>query len=163
MKTILSIFDFSHLLNARTGVAGITGGAIGTFIGKIYGGDLVLWFALALILAIGFDWLGGIAASKKDGSYASAYGIIGVMRTTVMLLLPALGSVLDIIFGTPNVCFYVLWGGIMLHTMISMNANFKRVGWNIWIPSWAIDLVTSEIEAKIKRSEDRTVSKADNK
>ncbi|WP_245917348.1 phage holin family protein [Bacillus canaveralius] len=122
----------------------------------MYGGELHLYFIAVLAFAICFDWTGAVAASKKDGTYASAYGIQGVMRTAVMLALPAWGSMVDILLKVPvPAFFFVLWGGIFFHTCVSMTANFKRAGWDRWIPNWAIEWVASEIEAKIRRSEAR--------
>ncbi|MFS0864139.1 phage holin family protein [Fredinandcohnia sp. 179-A 10B2 NHS] len=157
MNFYLGLFNFSGVFNLRNGFASVLSGAIGGLGSKLYGGsDLYVWFAAALVFAILFDWAGAIAAAKKDGSYASEYGLQGILRTAVLLALPAWGAVLDKILGTPNVVFFTFWGGIMFHTLLSMSANFKRAGWNTWVPTWAIDWVASEIEAKIKRSESRT-------
>jgi phage-related holin len=165
MKFYSEIFNFSNLINLRTGLASLTSGAVGTLLNAVYGGDLHIYFISALFLAVVFDWFGGIAAAKKDGSYASAYGIQGVIRTAVMLALPAWGSIIDKIIGSPvSVFFYVFWGGILFHTLVSMTANFKRAGWDRWIPNWAIEWVASEIEAKIRRSEERiSVEKGEEK
>jgi phage-related holin len=162
---VKDIFNFTNLLNLRTGLASLTSGALGTLLNAVYGGDLHVYFISAIVLAVVFDWFGGIAAAKKDGSYASTYGIQGVLRTAVMLALPAWGSIIDKIIGSPvSVFFYVLWGGILFHTLVSMTANFKRAGWDRWIPNWAIEFVASEIEAKIRRSEDRiSVKKGEEK
>lgn len=165
MKNYLEVFNFSNLFTTRTGVVGVASGTAGSILSKIYGGEMFIWFVTALLLAIALDWIGGTASSKKDVSYASAYGIQGIMRVAVMLALPAFGSALDHILGTPNVIFFMFWGGLLFHTLVSMSANFKRAGWNVWIPTWAIDFVASEIEAKIKRAESRTqiVDKGDGK
>jgi toxin secretion/phage lysis holin len=160
MKTLFNIFDFSNLFNIRTGFAGLIGGAAGGFLSKIYGGELHIYFISVLGLTIIFDWIGGTIAAKKDGIYASAYGIQGIFRTAVMLALPVWGSLIDSIIGNPvSLFFYILWAGIFCHTSISMTANFKRIGWNIWIPTWALEWVTSEIEAKLNRVKERTPSK----
>jgi phage-related holin len=156
MKNYLEVLNFSNFFTARTGFIGVTSGAAGSVISKIYGGEMFVYFVMILLSAIAFDWIGALAAAKKDGSYASAYGIQGIMRVAVMLALPAFGGALDHILGTPNVIFSMFWGGLLFHTLISMSANFKRAGWNVWIPVWAIDWVSSEIEAKMKRSESRT-------
>lgn len=155
MKHIYTIFDFSNLLNVRTGIISFSTGIIGSALTKIYGGEIFLLSMLALLLVIAFDWGGAIGASKKDGTYASEYGIQGVIRSAVLLALPAWGIIMDRIFGLPNVIFFLLWGGIMFHTITSMTANFKRAGWDRWIPNWALEFVASEIEAKIRRAESR--------
>jgi toxin secretion/phage lysis holin len=115
-----------------------------------------LYFIAVLGLTIIFDWIGGSIAAKKDGTYASAYGIQGILRTALMLVLPVWGSLIDTIIGNPvNLFFYILKAVMFYHTSISMAANFKRIGWNIWIPTWALEWVTSEIEAKINRAKER--------
>lgn len=149
------IFNFNNLLNLRTSLASLISGVLGTFLNKVYGGEMNLILVGALSFAIAFDWAGAIAAAKKDGSYASQYGIQGVIRTAVMILLPFWGRLLDKALSTPGFFFYLLTGGLLFHTLISMTANFKRAGWDRWIPVWAIDWIASEIEAKIKRSESR--------
>lgn len=156
MKSYLEVLNLSNFFTTRTGVVGAISGTAGSVLSKVYGGEMYIWFVSALLLGITLDWIGGTSASKKDASYGSAYGIQGIMRVAVMLALPAFGAVLDHILKTPNLVFFMFWGGLMFHTLVSMSANFKRAGWNVWIPTWAIDFVASEIEAKIKRSESRT-------
>jgi phage-related holin len=154
MKPYWDVFNLSNLLSARTGLASVVSGVFGTMMNHIYGGKMNPLFILILFMAIAFDWAGAIAASKKDGTYASQYGIQGVLRTGVMLLLPAWGTMLDKALGT-SFFFFLLTGGLLFHTLISMTANFKRAGWDKWIPIWALDWIASEIEAKIRRSESR--------
>jgi phage-related holin len=154
MKPYWEVLNLTNLLNARTGFASVASGVFGTLMHQIYGGKMNPVFILILFMAIAFDWTGAIAASKKDGSYASQYGIQGVLRTGVMLLLPAWGTLLDKALGT-SFFFFLLTGGLLFHTLISMTANFKRAGWDKWIPTWALDWIASEIEAKIRRSESR--------
>lgn len=111
---------------------------------------------IALILIIVADWFAGISASLKDGSYASAYGLQGLLRTVVMLVLPAVGYLLDDLFGV-NILFYALVGGIGFHTWVSFTANMSRAGWDKWIPKRVLDGITSEIEAKMARSNGRKI------
>ncbi|CAM4109495.1 Phage holin family protein [Mesobacillus thioparans] len=154
MKPYWELINLTNLLNLRTGLASIVSGILGTMMTHIYGGNMNPLFIGILFLAIVFDWAGAISASKKDGTYASQYGIQGVLRTGVMLLLPAWGTMLDKAMGT-SFFFFLLTGGLLFHTLISMSANFKRAGWDKWIPTWALDWIASEIEAKIRRSESR--------
>lgn len=154
MKDYLSVLDFGSLLTPRNGVVGLATGALGPILSKVYGGEMYIWFILVLFFAILFDWIGGSIAAKKDDTYSSAYGLQGIVRTAVLLALPAWGSFIDQIFGT-NFIFFGFWGGVLFHTSISMAANFKRIGWNIWIPTWMIEWVAREIEAKIRRANSR--------
>jgi phage-related holin len=156
MNIYSRIFDLTNLLSLKTGFASaLIGGGAAVF-EYFYGGENSFVFMLLLVLVIAFDWSGGIAASKKDGSYSSAYGIQGVMRTVVILALPAFGHLFDVAFKTPlNMVFFMIWGGILYHTLQSMTANFIRAGWDKWVPTWAFEWVANEIEAKINRSQFR--------
>lgn len=155
MKDYLNIFNLSNLLNFRTGFFSLIGGSLGAFLSTIYGGEMQLTVIGTLALAIALDWIGAIAAATKDKSYSSQYGIIGVLRTAVILALPVFGKLLDAALNTQGFFFYMLTIGILYHTVISMTANFKRAGWDKWIPLWALELISSELEAKVKRSESR--------
>lgn len=155
MKDYLSIFDLSNLFTAKKGLFALFGGSIGTFLGTIYGGGVGVSIMYALAFAIGLDWVGAIAAATKDKSYSSQYGIIGVLRTAVILALPAFGKLLDSALNTQGFFFYMLAVGLLYHTIVSMTANFTRAGWDKWIPLWALNIITSELEAKVKRAQNR--------
>ncbi len=155
MKAYLEILNFNNLVNLKTGFISIAGATLGTYLSKIYGGEVGLTIIGTLALAITLDWLGAIAAAKKDGSYASQYGILGVLRTAVILVLPIWGKSLDAALNTQGFFFYLLTIGLLYHTIVSMTANFTRAGWDKWIPMWILNLIASEIEAKMKRSQDR--------
>jgi phage-related holin len=155
MKAYLEIFNFSNLINFKTGFISAIGAGAGTYLGKIYGGEAALYIIGALALGIVFDWLSAIAAATKDKSYASQYGIMGVLRTAVILALPVFGKLLDSALGTQGFIFYMLSFGLLYHTLVSMTANFKRAGWDRWIPTWALELIASELEAKLKRAHSR--------
>jgi hypothetical protein len=60
----------------KTGSIEVIGASVGTFLSKIYGGEVGLTIIGTLALAIALDWLGEIAAAKKDGSYASLMGFL---------------------------------------------------------------------------------------
>jgi phage-related holin len=155
LKDYLNIFNLSNLFSLKTGFFALVGGSAGAFLSKIYGGEVELTVIAALALAIVLDWLGAIAAATKDKSYASQYGIIGVLRTAVILALPVFGQLLDSALNTQGFFFYMLTVGLLYHTIISMTANFTRAGWDKWIPLWVLNLITSELEAKIKRAQSR--------
>jgi phage-related holin len=130
---------------------------IGAFIVPVfqffYGEEPIKYPILALmVLLIALDWISGSRASKKDGSYASEYGIDGVFRTAFIIGLPAAGNLFDYIFHLPGVFFGLFSFGIVKHTLNSMTANVVRAGWDRWVPNWAIKSVESEIETKLSRS-----------
>mgnify|MGYP000912404717 CR=1 FL=1 len=131
--------------------AAVLGGFLVPAFEFFYGtGDIVKYTMAALVFFIALDWIAGIRASKKDGSYASKYGIDGVFRTFFIILLPAGGNLLDMIVGSPGFIFGVFQ---------SMTANSIRAGWGQWVPDWILtkltDWVKSEIESKLSRSTQR--------
>lgn len=158
MNFYSGIFNFSNLLNTKTGLASFAATPIGVWLTFIYGtsANVVCMAAMALLVAL--DWITGSVAAAKDKTLSSAYGLQGIARTFVILLLPTLGALIDHIFGLPNLFFFIFWGGIFSHTLVSFAANSQRAGWDRWIPDWALKAVSSEIEAKIQRSKDRLPS-----
>jgi phage-related holin len=152
------IFNFSNLFNTKTGMAAFISTPLGYYLTLAYGEDINLLCMVALALLVTMDWMTGIVAATKDKTLSSAYGLQGVVRTFVILLLPAFATIIDKIFGLPNIMFFMFWGGIVLHTLVSFAANSERIGWNRWIPQWALNAVASEIQAKIQRSQERLPS-----
>lgn len=123
----------------------------------MYGeGPAVLSAMIALVFFIAMDWLSGSRAARKDGTYASHYGLDGVFRTFFMVLLPAGGHFLDVAFGLPGILFGIFTFGLLYHTIKSMTANAVRAGWADWLPIPIIEKITdwvqSEIESKIDRA-----------
>jgi phage-related holin len=162
MKILEGIINIKTMFTAKFGKGALSVGTIGSALNTLIGvGNLVWMLILSLVIVI--DWTSGIRASKKDGSYASAYGIDGVYRTVVMLLLPLLGNLLDDAFGTRvaindaefGVFFMFITGGLIYHTLMSAAANFERAGWGRWVPSKVLESIASEIQAKTQRSNDR--------
>ncbi|WP_027085392.1 phage holin family protein [Cohnella panacarvi] len=134
----------------------------------IYGeGTAVMFSVFALAFFILLDWLSGSRASRKDNTYASHYGIDGVFRTFFMLLLPAGGHMIDVVFGIPGVVFGILVVGLLHHTIKSMTANAVRAGWAEWLPisllekltAWVQSEIDSKIDRAVKRMSDREVGK----
>lgn len=134
----------------------VTGAAGSFFVSTFhffYGEGYVRYLALVLFLGlIVLDWIAGYRASKIDGSYASEYGINGAFRTAFILGVPAVGHLIDQIFGTPGIAFGFLIAAFGLHIWKSMTANAVRAKWEKWVPNWAMNTVTDEIEHKLARS-----------
>jgi len=138
-------------------------GAIsGSVIELVYGGgeDRKLMIGVYAFF-IFMDWISGIAASKKDGSYSSEYGINGVLRTLFILCFPAAANMLDYVLHTPGVVFYFVTSGLIFHTFNSLTANSVRAGWEKWIPNSVITFVQSEIENKTNRSQKNDTKQED--
>jgi phage-related holin len=121
-----------------------------------------MYVGLLLIAVVFFDWLGAIGAATKDGSYSSEYGIRGIIRTTIVLMLPQVGRIMDaiagqvVVLGVPLSGFYLFISfGLIYNTWMSMTANFSRAGFDKWIPNWMLEAVASEIRAKMTRSDGR--------
>lgn len=126
----------------------------------LYGeADAVITIMTALLFFIIMDWLSGIRAAKKDNTYASKYGIDGVFRTFFMLLLPAGGHFLDMVFGLPGAIFGALAIGTLYHVLQSMTANSIRAGWGDSLPLPVLEAVLkwvgSELDKKVKRAASR--------
>ncbi|MFI8709933.1 phage holin family protein [Bacillus sp. NPDC077411] len=142
-------------------VAAFIGGGIGTIIELCYGKTNLVWITI-LCMVIALDWITGSRASKLDGTYSSQYGIEGIARTVVLFLLPSLAHWFDMGFKLPDFFFFMVTGGLIYHIFNSFTANCARIGWDKWIPTWLLESVSSEIEAKIRRSEKRTKKEEDN-
>ncbi|EJR71148.1 phage holin family protein [Bacillus thuringiensis] len=134
--------------------ASVVSGGIGTFLSLVYGKTNLIWIFI-LMMVVGLDWITGSKASKLDGTYSSQYGIEGIARTVVLFLLPCLAHMFDIAFKLPDFFFFMVTGGLIYHIFNSFTANCVRVGWDKWIPTWLLESVASEIQAKIQRSDAR--------
>lgn len=136
------------------------GAVAGSVVEIVYGGgeDRKLMIGVYAFF-IFMDWISGIAASKKDGSYSSEYGINGVLRTLFILCFPAAANMLDYVLHTPGVVFYFVTSGLIFHTFNSLTANSVRAGWEKWIPKSVITFVQSEIENKMNRAQNKQEDK----
>ncbi|WP_138751845.1 phage holin family protein [Paenibacillus sinopodophylli] len=126
----------------------------------LYGaGEAVYTSMIALLFFILMDWISGTRAAKKDMSYGSSYGIDGVARTLFMLLLPAGGHLLDLVFKLPGILFGALTAGLLYHVIQSMVANSIRAGWGEWLPLNVLEAllkwVGSELDKKVQRATQR--------
>jgi phage-related holin len=135
-------------------VIAVLGGITGSVVEQVYGvgPDRRLMIGLLLLL-IFMDFISGIAASRKDKTYSSEYGIAGGLRVLFILCMPAAANMMDQWLNTPlGAIYYGLTSALIFHTWCSATANAFRAGWEKWIPKWAIKFVESEIKAKISRS-----------
>ncbi|MHA7580385.1 phage holin family protein [Paenibacillus vandeheii] len=126
----------------------------------LYGRDeAVMGFMTAVLFFVVLDWMSGISAAKMDNSYGSRYGLQGIWRTFFVLLLPAGGHLLDVVFQMPGLIFGALSIGTLYHVIQSMVANSIRAGWGEWVPlpvfNWLINWVKSEMDKKMERAESR--------
>ncbi|MGM7637563.1 phage holin family protein [Bacillus sp. Hm123] len=147
------------LLTAHPGV-GVVGASGLATLNFLYGTGITLTAALIFMAVLALDWIAGLRASKKDGSYASEYGIDGAFRTAFILLTLSLSYRVDLALGLPNVLFFFFIGNFGLHIWKSMTANVVRAGWERWVPIQVLDMVADEIEHKTARAERRKEEKA---
>jgi phage-related holin len=153
----LEALNPSNLLTSNNSIAAVISACFGTFVSTVYGVEPNRKIAIAILLMlIIMDWISGIAASRKDGTYASQYGInVATLRTIYVLCFPALGNLLDVWLETPGpgIIFLGITGGLIYHYWQSMTANAYRAGWERWIPDRVIKHVEAEIKAKEVRAE----------
>ncbi len=141
-------------------IAGSIGAALLTVFTILYGNGPVSMVGMSLYLGvIVLDWISGYSASKKDGSYASEYGIDGGFRTMFLLIVPVLGHWVDVLMGTPNITLGFVLLSFGFHIWKSMTAYVYRAGWDRWIPVSVLNIVADEIEHKIARSRKRIAEK----
>lgn len=147
-KYIQELFD-----NRFLGVVGSFFTGVFSF---LYGAEQVAVYMMSLFLMLlVMDWISGSSAAKKDGIQASSYGINGLIRTTVILFIPAIGHLVDMIFNLPNLAFSFLLLATSKNILKSLTANVVRAGWDVWIPVKALDWVADEIEHKSARAQKR--------
>jgi len=155
IHALIKSINISDIITSTTFKAGsVVGSGVGTFLSFIYGKTNLIWIFI-LMMIVGLDWITGSKASKLDGTYSSQYGIEGIARTVVLFLLPCLAHMFDIAFKLPDFFFFMVTGGLIYHIFNSFTANCVRVGWDKWIPTWLLESVASEIQAKIQRSDAR--------
>ncbi|OXB94718.1 phage holin family protein [Parageobacillus galactosidasius] len=154
MRPVINVWSLSNVLNTDTGIFVMFGAAVAPMMEKIYGKDHTA-VVLLLILIIIHDWIMGVAASIKDRTYSSEYGIKGIFRTIYICLYPALGNFIDYVLGTPGFLFHAITFGLIYHYWKSGVANAARAGLDKWIPESIIRLVESEIQAKAMRALER--------
>lgn len=153
-------------------VASPTAGALGatllSIVNFMYGTGITLTVTAIFVAVLVLDWISGRAASKKDGSYASEYGINGAYRTAFILILLSLAYRTDVaLIGAVNIdsiypvypIFFYLIVNFGLPMWRSMTANVYRAGWDVWIPQKVLTRIADEIEHKTARAKKRVAEK----
>lgn len=154
------IFKNSLSLLSQHPVAGSFGAVFGAIFSTLFGNSNIAYVGMVIfIFVIIADWISGYRASKIDGSYASEYGIDGAFRTVFILLFPVIAHQADKFMQLPNVLFGFCLLAFGLHVWKSMTANAIRCGWDKWIPIWAFEIVSDELDHKIARSKKRLEEK----
>ena len=159
--------SYIHLLIANP-TAGVVGTAALSVLNFMYGTGITLTVTAIFVVVLVLDWISGRAASKKDGSYASEYGINGAYRTAFILILLSLayrtdvalvGAVsIDLTYPVYPIFFYLI-ANFGLPMWRSMTANVYRAGWDVWIPQRVLNRIADEIEHKTARANRRVEEK----
>ncbi|KOY80179.1 phage holin family protein [Lysinibacillus macroides] len=150
--------EYSQLLVAHPAV-----GAVGTVammtVNFMFGTGITLTAGLVFLAVLALDWVSGRAASKKDGTMASEYGINGAYRSAFMVGILVLAYRVDIALGLPYIVYAYFLFNFGSPTWKSMTANVYRAGWERWIPGFVLERVADEIEHKTARANKRLVEK----
>lgn len=144
------------MAHPAVGAVGASGLAVLNF---LYGSGITLTATLIFSAILALDWIAGSRASKKDGSYASEYGIDGAFRTAFILITLAIAYQVDKALELPYVIFFYLVVNFGLHIWKSMTANVARAGWERWIPISVLEFVADEIQHKTARAQKRVKEK----
>ncbi len=146
--------DYLNLLVANP-IAGTVGATTLGILNFMYGTGITLTAMGIFTVLLVLDWIAGRAASKRDGSYASEYGINGGYRTAFIVLILFAAYRVDVALGLPYVAFGYLLLNFGLPMWRSMTANVYRAGWDVWIPQAVLNRVADEIEHKAARANKR--------
>lgn len=146
--------EYTQLLAAHPAISA-TGSIALSVINFMYGTGVTLTAAGIFGAILALDWLSGRAASKRDGTMASEYGINGAYRSAFMIGILALAYRVDMALGLPYVLFAYFLLNFGLPTWKSMTANVFRAGWEVWIPQAVLLRVADEIEHKTARANKR--------
>ena len=157
--------EYINLLVANPIAGGLGATALG-IINFMYGSGITLTAICIFAGMVVLDWISGRAASKRDGSLASEYGINGAYRIAFTMGILFLAYRVDVALNLPYITFgyfIVNFGEPMWR---SLTANVHRAGWNVWIPESVLNRVADEIAHKNARAnkrleERKTYSKED--
>lgn len=154
------IFKNSLSLLMQHPVIGSFGAVFGAIFSTLFGNSQIAYVGMAIFMAIIIlDWISGYRASKIDGSYASEYGVDGAFRTVFILLFPVVSHQADKLMDSPNILFGFCLLAFGSHIWKSATANVVRCGWERWVPVWALEIISDELEHKIARSKKRLEEK----
>ncbi len=156
---LATISDFGKMVTDNPVVSSIVAGLL-WFFGVLYGNGEIVKAGMAVLgILVIIDWISGTSAAKKDGTDTSQYGIEGIKRTVVLLMIPALTKFLDIFLYTQGFLTYFAIAALARSVTKSVIANMHRTGWSQWIPisllEYLIDWVSSELAAKEQRAKER--------
>lgn len=125
-------------------------------LGILYGeGEIVKAGITVILLQIVIDWIVGTSAAKKDNIDTSQYGIEGIKRSIVILMIPAIAHFLDTFLYTHGLAVYFAMAALMRSITKSIIANLYRTGWTAWIPISLLDALVNWVQDEIVQKETR--------
>ena len=146
--------EYVNLLFANP-LAGSVGAALLGVVNFMYGTGITLTAILIFAGLVVLDWLSGRAASRKDGTMASEYGINGTYRVAFIMGILFIAYRVDLALDLPYVCFGYFLINFGEPMWRSMTANVYRAGWHVWIPKGVLERVGDEIAHKNARANKR--------
>lgn len=157
--TLAMAADVGKVISANPFVAAIVGTFLYIF-GLLYGrGPVIQAGMTVLCFLVVIDWITGTSAAKKDNIDTSSYGIEGMRRTVVLMMVPAAAHFLDLFLLTQGFATFFTIAALARNILRSIVANLHRTGWSRWIPTelleTLVDWVSSEIEHKEARAQRR--------
>lgn len=117
--------------------------------------DGMLLVALLLVA----DWMSGVSAAKKDGIDTSHYGLVGLTRTALLLILPAIAHILDRLLDTGSLFTYFMIAAMSRNIIKSVIANIHRAGWDRWVPVNVLDMALNWVGAELAHKEQRATER----
>lgn len=148
--------QMENILKTDNMVVILAGAALSPVLNALYGerGTDMMIIVLAVLL---LDLIVGTLAAKKEKIETSEHGLKGLIRIAVISFLPVIAHRADLFVGFGDFMFFGISMGILYHTLKSFGANVVRVGWDKYIPLWALDVIIgfleTEIQSKMARSQ----------
>ena len=100
-----------------------------------------------------FDYLSGIVAAARTGTWSSSVGLKGLIRKFIILMIAIGFHGVDQIFNEPWIGAWAI-GALSLNELISILENVERAGFGSIIPRHIrqmLDIVKTQEEQKLKQ------------
>lgn len=127
------------------------------FVSSLYGeGEIVRAGMTLIFFQLAIDWITGTSAAKRDNIDTSQYGIEGIKRSLVVLLIPACAHLIDTFMYLGGLAVYFAIAALARSITKSIIANLYRTGWTTWIPVDLLDLLVNWVEDEIIQKNTRS-------
>ncbi|OIK11970.1 hypothetical protein BIV60_17090 [Bacillus sp. MUM 116] len=150
---------FQKMVTNKSLVLGALTGTVGAFVDAMFQAkgfkEMHMYIAAALAIIVFLDYVVGVRVAKKNGSYKSSIGIDAVIRDGVIFLVVSVGWIFDQLLGTGALVFGILAFSFGYHNLQSFGANLYVLGWDKYFPMWLFKILESEINAKIRKIQNK--------